>query len=180
MIDSPDMFPFYMFLGFVPFIVAIVIIVGIVVFIVFIINHNHNTNNNMDSNQMKPKTTAGDFLLNLGAIIALYTVVSFLLALIFTVINKAYPKITNGYDYYYSQSISWPVSILIVLFPIFAVIMWFLEKSYTQDPEKRNIGIHKWLAYITLFIGGIVLIGDLITVLYYFIDGQELTVCFLL
>ena len=130
--------------------------------------------------QMKPKTTAGDFLLNMGAIIALYTIVSSLLGLIFIVVEKAYPKITNEYNYYYSQSISWPVSILIVLFPIFIAIMWFLEKSYNQDPEKRNLSVHKWLTYITLFVGGAVLIVDLITVLYYFIDGQELTTSFLL
>lgn len=130
--------------------------------------------------QIKPKTTAIDFLLNAGAIIALYTIVSSLLALIFIVVEKAYPRITDRYDYYYSQSISWPVSILIVLFPVFIAIMWFLEKSYNQNPEKRSLSIHKWLTYITLFVGGAVLIGDLITVLYYFIDGQELTTSFLL
>jgi len=166
----------YMLLSFVPFIVLIIIIIGIVVFFT---NRNHNMNN-MDPNQMKPKTTAGDFLLNIGAIIALYTVVSCLLNLLFTVINKAYPQINNGYNYYSSHSISWPVSILIVLFPIFVIIMWFLEKSYTQNPEKRNIGIHKWLSYITLFIGGAIFIGDLVTILYYFIDGKELTTGFLL
>lgn len=130
--------------------------------------------------QMKPKTTAVDFLLNVGAIIVLYAIVSSLLALIFIVVEKAYPRITDGYDYYYSQSISWPVSILIVLFPVFIAIMRFLEKSYSQDPEKRNLSIHKWLTYITLFVGGAILIGDLIIVLYYFIDGQELTTSFLL
>lgn len=130
--------------------------------------------------QTKPRTTAVDFLLNAGAVIVLYTIVVSLLGLIFIVVEKAYPKIANGYDYYYSQSISWPVSILIVLFPVFIIIMWFLEKSYNRDPEKRNLSIHKWLTYVTLFVGGAILIGDLITVLYYFIDGQELTTSFLL
>lgn len=159
---------------------SLVPLIIIVSTVVYFINHNRNSNN-MDPNQpMKPKATVGDFLLNIAAIIALYTVVSNLINLLFGVINKAYPQITNGYGYYGSQSISWPVSILIILFPIFVTIMWFLEKSYTQDPEKRNIGIHKWLTYITLFIGGIILIGDLITVIYRFIDGQELTTGFLL
>ena len=166
-----------MFFSFIPMIVIIIIIVGIVVFFT---NRNHNINN-MDPNIIKPKTTAWDFLLNVGAIIALYTIVGNLLSLVFTVVEKAYPKITNGYNYYSSsQSISWPVSILIVLFPIFVTIMWFLEKSYLQDPEKRNLTVHKWLTYITLFVGGAILIGDLVTILYYFIDGQELTTGFLL
>jgi len=166
----------FMFLSFIPTILFIIIIVGI---IAFFSNRNHNVNN-MEPNQIKPKATAGDFLLNIGAIIALYTIVSYLLNLTFIVIETSYPQITGGYNYYISQSISWPVSILIILFPIFVIIMGFLEKSYTQDPEKRNVGIHKWLTYITLFIGGIILIADLITVIYYFIDGQELTVGFLL
>ncbi len=165
-----------MFLGLIPVIVVIFIIVGIVA---FFNNHNRNTNN-MDPNQIKPKVSAGNFLLNIGAIIVLYTIVSNLISLIFTVIEKAYPKITNGYNYLGSQSISWPVSILIILFPIFVTIMYFLEKEYTQNPEKRNIGIHKWLTYTTLFIGGSILIGDLITVIYFFIDGQELDMGFLL
>jgi 4-amino-4-deoxy-L-arabinose transferase-like glycosyltransferase len=40
--------------------------------------------------------------------------------------------------------------------------------------------VRKWLTYITLFIAGLTLAGDLVTVLYYFIDGQELTAGFLL
>lgn len=168
----------YMFWFVLP-IMFIIIIIGV---IIFFSNRSRNTSNNVDPNQMKPKTTAGDFLLNIGAIIILYTIVSSLLNLLFTITEIAYPQINNDYYYYpnSSHSISWPVSILIILFPIFVSIMYFLEKSYAQNPEKRNIGIHKGLTYITLSIGSIILIGDLITVIYYFIDGQELTTGFLL
>lgn len=58
--------------------------------------------------------------------------------------------------------------------------MWILEREYATEPERKNIGIRKWLTYITLFIAGLTLAGDLVTVLYYFIDGQELTASFLL
>jgi len=129
---------------------------------------------------MEPNKTKGgakDFFLNLGAIIALYTVVASVLNLLFTVINVAYPQI--GY-YYGTQSISWPVAVLIIAFPILIVLMWLLSKDYSIDPEKKTVGIHKWLSYITIFIAGLVLAGDLITVLYYFLDGQELTAGFLL
>ncbi len=127
----------------------------------------------------KPKTSAKDFFLNLGAIVALYTTVVSLLNLLFTVINQAYPKIT---DYYYvgSSSISFPVATLIIFFPIFILLSWFLEKSYLMEPEKKNLGVRKWLTYITLFIAGLTLAGDLVTVLYYFLDGQEMTTGFLL
>ena len=126
------------------------------------------------------KTTAKDFFINLGAIVALYTTVVNLINLLFSVINSAYPQITNGYNYYGTQSISWPVATVIIFFPTFLLLMWLLSKDYAVNPEKQNSGIHKWLTYITLFISGLTIAGDLITVLYYFIDGQELTTRFLL
>ncbi len=124
--------------------------------------------------------SAKDFFINLGALVSLYTVVVSLITLLFTVINTAYPKIQNGYNYFGSTSISWPVATLIIFFPIFILLMWLLEKDYKVNPEKQSSGIHRWLSYLTLFLSGIMLAADLITVLYYFIDGQELTAGFLL
>ncbi len=130
--------------------------------------------------ETQPKTSAKDFFINLGAIVALYTTVISLVNLLFRVINKAYPQITNGYNYFGSQSISWPVATIIVFFPIFILLMWFLGKDYQLNPEKQNSGIHRWLTYITLFVAGLAIAGDLIAVLYYFIDGQEITTGFIL
>lgn len=132
--------------------------------------------------ETQAKTTAKDFFINLGAVIALYASVVNLVNLLFRVINHAYPQINEsyGYGFWGSQSISWPVAALIIFFPIFILLMWLLERDYRVFPEKQYMGIHKWLAYITLFVFGLVLAGDLIAVLYYFIDGQELTAGFLL
>jgi hypothetical protein len=129
--------------------------------------------------ETQTKTSAKDFFINLGAMVALYTTVVSLLNLLFTVINVAYPQITT---YYYgsSQSISMPVATLIIFFPIFILLMWLMERVYKVEPEKKHIGVRKWLTYITLFVAGLTLAGDLVTVLYYFIDGQELTTGFLL
>lgn len=129
--------------------------------------------------ETQPKASAKDFFINLGAIVALYTTVVSLVNLLFTAIDAAYPKIINGY-YSGSQSISWPVATLIIFFPIFLLLMWLLAKDYKVNPEKQNSGIHRWLTYITLFISGLAIAIDLITVLYYFLDGQELTTGFLL
>ncbi|HEY0220665.1 MAG TPA: DUF5671 domain-containing protein [Candidatus Paceibacterota bacterium] len=134
----------------------------------------------MEPTAIKNTSNVQDFFLNLGATISLYVVAGSLINLLFTVINKSYPKITNGYEYFGSTSISWPVAVLIIFFPIFILFMWLLAKDYTLNPDKRSSGIHKWLTYITLFLAGGLLAGDLIAVLYYFIDGQELTTGFLL
>ncbi len=128
---------------------------------------------------MESKTTARDFFINLGAIVALGFFVGNFIGLLFTIINKAYPP-TGGYDYYGSSSISFPVAALIIFFPIYILLMWLLEKGYFTEPEKRNIGIRKWLTYITLFFSGFALAGDLVTILYYFIDGRDITTGFIL
>lgn len=129
--------------------------------------------------ETQTKSSAKDFFINLGAIVALYALVFNLVNLLFTVINKAYPQITDGLGSS-SASISFPVASLVIFFPIFIILMWLLERDYKVNPEKQSSGIHKWLTYITLFISGLVIAGDLITVLYYFIDGEELTTGFLL
>jgi len=124
------------------------------------------------------KTSAKDFFLHIATIILLYTGVIALLNLIFQVINVAFPQIDQ---YYYGQSsISFEVATLIVVFPLFLILSQIINKSYVITPEKREYALHKWLVYITLFLAGAVLAGDLVTLIYYFLDGQELTAGFLL
>ncbi len=127
----------------------------------------------------KPKTTAKDFFLNLGASVSLFIIAGYLVNLLFTVINKAYP-LTTGYNYYGSSSISWPVATLIIFFPIYILLMCLLERGYSTEPERRNMGVRKWLTYLTLFLAGLSIAGDLVTVVYYFIDGQDITAGFIL
>jgi hypothetical protein len=57
-------------------------------------------------------------------------------------------------------------------------MMWLTEREYDSQPAKRYSTIKKWLTYITLFIAGLAMAIDLVTVVYYFIDGQEMTVAF--
>jgi hypothetical protein len=125
---------------------------------------------------MNPQTPskAKDFFLNLGATISLYTVVISLVNLLFTVINTKYPQINA---YYGSPSIAWPVAILVIFTPVLILVMRVLGKQYLTEPVST---IHKWLTYLTVFIAGLVIAGDLVTVLYYFINGEELGTGFLL
>lgn len=127
------------------------------------------------------KTTPKDFFVHLGAIITLYISTVSLLSLAFKIINVAFPpvgSITNGFSY--SQSISWPVATLIIVFPIFLLLSWLLQKDYVLMPEKRGLGIRRWLVYITLFLAGIAMATDLVIVLYTFLDGENVTAGFLL
>src|SRR3990167_3633568 len=130
---------------------------------------------------MENRASAKDFFLHLGAIVALYVIAGNFINLLFRIINKAYPEVAS-YNYYFQSGseISLPVATLIIVFPIFVILSSLVNKIYEITPEKRELGIRKWLTYITLFVAGIMLAGDLITVLYKFLDGQDLTSAFLL
>lgn len=118
------------------------------------------------------KTTAKDFFLHLASMVALYAGTIALLNLLFRVINVVYPQIDR---YYYGPSISFPVAVLIVVFPIFLFLTNILRKSYDAEPERKQMAVRRWLVYITLFVTGIAVAGDLVTLIYYFLDGRELT-----
>lgn len=128
---------------------------------------------------MNTKISAKDFFLHLGAIITFYASAAALIALLFEVINFAYPKVTEYY-YYSFPSISFQVATLIVAFPLFLFLSRLMQSSYEVEPSLREAPLRKWLAYITLFIAGGIVAGDLVTVIYMFLDGQELTMGFLL
>ena len=132
---------------------------------------------------MENRASAKDFFLHLGSIVALYVVAGNFINLLFKIINESFPEVTSYNNYYYLQSgsqISLPVATLIIVFPIFVLLSWLVHKIYAISPEKKSLGIRKWLTYITLFVAGVMLAGDLVMVLYKFLDGQDLTVAFLL
>src|SRR3989338_2777850 len=128
---------------------------------------------------MNTKITAKDFFLHIAVIALLYAGTIALLNILFNVINVAFPQVTQYY-YYDSASISLPVATLVVVFPLFLFLSNLLRKGYLEDPSRKDYPVRKWLVYITLFIAGGVLAGDLVFLIYYFLDGQELTTAFLL
>ncbi|HXF44307.1 MAG TPA: DUF5671 domain-containing protein [Candidatus Paceibacterota bacterium] len=128
---------------------------------------------------MNNKITAKDFFFHIAVIVLLYVGTVALLNILFRVINVAFPQVTDS-GYYDSNSISLPVATLIVVFPLFLFITNLLRKGYSEEPSRKEYPVRKWLIYITLFIAGAVLAGDLVTLIYFFLDGRELTTGFIL
>ncbi|QQG46574.1 MAG: hypothetical protein HYY55_01870 [Candidatus Niyogibacteria bacterium] len=123
----------------------------------------------------KPKTSPKDFFLHLLAIIALYITAGSFVTLIFQYINIIFPDILEKSSYYLRSvhsSIRWAISSLIVVFPVYILTSWFLEKNYKKDPAKRNLRIRRWLIYFTLFAAAVIIIGDLATLVYNFLGGD--------
>ena len=125
------------------------------------------------------KMTPKDFFLYIGAMATLYVSAFSLIALLFQYIETLFPDQLSYYYDPYSTAIRLQLACLIVIFPVYLFITRLLNRELRVMPEKSNLGIRKWLIYITLFVAGIAVLGDLIVLLNTFLGG-ELTTRFIL
>ncbi|MCR4333577.1 MAG: DUF5671 domain-containing protein [Patescibacteria group bacterium] len=129
----------------------------------------------------KPKTTAKDFFLWAGAIVSFYWTVIAYTFLVFDYINYTFP---NPLSYYpadpYQSGISGEMASVIVLLPVFLLLMYLIHKDAEKDPSRKEIWVRRWAIILTLFLAGIAMVGDLITLLTSFLSGEALTTAFLL
>lgn len=122
---------------------------------------------------MFEKNTPRDFFLHGGAFISLYLGAIALITLLFSVINYAFPDELQ-YGYYsdpYSGPMRFAIASLLVLAPLSVYLFVVIQKETRLNPERKSLGIRKWLTYITLFIAGATVIGDLIVLVDSFLGG---------
>lgn len=137
--------------------------------------------------QQTPVKKAGpkDVFLHLLAIITLYFSAGSFIALLFQYINLYVPDpLIEGSNYYARESyisiIRFAISSLIIVFPVYVLTSWYLNKAYIAMPFKRELRSRRWLIYFTLFATVLIIIGDLVTLVYGLLGGRELTVRFIL
>lgn len=127
-----------------------------------------------------PKTNPKDFFLHLLATAALYTSVIAFGSLLFQYINIYFPDpLNNAVGRFARQAVRWPISVLIIVFPLYVWLMHYLQRDMVKHPEKRKLRARKWLLYFTLFAAAIAIIINLITLIFFFLGG-ELTTPFVL
>jgi hypothetical protein len=133
----------------------------------------------MDSQDKRVRTTPKDFFLYVAAMAALYASVFSLLALLFQYISVLFPDPLESFRDPYSSAIRFAIAALIVIFPLYILLMRVLNQDIRRHPEKKGLGIRRWVIYLTLFIAGVTVVGDLIVLINTFLGG-ELTTRFLL
>lgn len=124
--------------------------------------------------------TPKNFALQLGALITLYASLTSLMVLLFSIINVTLPDAADNYWQIEqaSSSIKFSIAMLLVFFPVY---LWLTR---TMNQIRRNeqgmyLSLTKWLIYLSLLVGGAVLLGDFVAIIYGFLNG-ELTVRFAL
>ncbi|MEK7554365.1 MAG: DUF5671 domain-containing protein [Patescibacteria group bacterium] len=124
------------------------------------------------------KSTPRDVFMYLLAVATLYWSSFNFVRLVFEHVNAAFPDPLN---YYYdpASAMRWAIASLIIIFPVYLWVTRFLRKDIEKNPDRGEIKIRKWLIYLTLFLAGLLIIGDLVALVLNFLNG-DLTIPFLL
>ncbi len=131
------------------------------------------------SDTLHAKSTPRDVFLYLLVTVALYAIAVSAISLLFQYVNTFFPDPLTDYYYSINDTLRRVLSILIIVTPVYAWILHFLNKDLLAPPEKHTLGIRRWLVHLTLFISGVTIIIDLVTLVYNFLGG-DLTARFFL
>ncbi|WP_243309914.1 DUF5671 domain-containing protein [Fundidesulfovibrio agrisoli] len=128
----------------------------------------------------RPYLSASEVFLHLLMFASLYYAAFSLGAIAFQFIDHSFPdpasmrRMTDFRD-----AIRWNVSALLISFPLFAAVFRSINKTMAENPSRRQSRPRRWLTYMTLFIGAVVIAGDLIALVHNALGG-ELTSRFIL
>lgn len=125
------------------------------------------------------RSTAKDVFSHLLAVVTLFMGVISFIALYFQYVNIKFPDALSFYYPSALEIIRQSMAVLIVAWPVFILISWLIYKDLKHKLAKTEVGIRRWLVYLTLFIASITIIVDLITLINYFLNG-EITTRFIL
>jgi hypothetical protein len=122
------------------------------------------------------KTGPRDVFLHLLAIVTLYFSAVNVGILLFQYINLALPDPLWDPAFFRLDAarrlIRWAISALIVVFPVYVWVNYFLAKELIRIPEKKELRTRKWLLNFTLFAAALVIIGDLVSLIYNYLGGE--------
>ncbi|AUH35566.1 DUF5671 domain-containing protein [Paracoccus tegillarcae] len=66
----------------------------------------------------------------------------------------------------------WSVSALVAFLPLFLLLNRRVNRAGRDDPARQRSLVRKWVASITLLLASLALLGDLVAVVYAFLNGD--------
>jgi len=142
------------------------------------------SNNEDEDNRKSRKSSAGEVAGNLLSFILLAVVSIATGTLFYQVINKFFPDalaITSSsyMNHFSTSSVHYATAVLVIAFPVYYLVMYYWFKGFRKNSEKTETGLSKFLTYLVLLITAVTILGDLITTVYTFLQG-ELSIRFFL
>lgn len=146
---------------------------------------NYQSNSIYSSNQIvkdssnKKTVKTGETAINMLSFVALSFFVTSLGTLCFSVINYLFKDVVSDNSYYSSysnkyiyQTINYAVAVILVAFPIYFLSVRFWLLVFKKDFEKEESSLTKFVTYLFLIVSVVVLAGDLVTIIYKFLQGE--------
>lgn len=118
------------------------------------------------------KSGPKDFFMHLLVFAVLYASIVSFLTLIFQYVNYLFPDPLEFFSTQIFNQIRVATSALVIIFPVFLLISWMIEKDFVKNPRKREMRFRKWLVYFTLFVAAVTIIVDLIILVNNFYSGD--------
>lgn len=116
-----------------------------------------------------------EVILSLFSFILLGITASALAVLYYQIINNYFPDpLTQGYGYANTSAsaINYAIAALIIASPIYIMAMRLWFRRYREDEAKVESKLTKWLTYLVLLAAAITIVGDLVTAVFYFLQGE--------
>ena len=95
-------------------------------------------------------------------------------SVLFTLIDRWFNDPLSPRNYYAGSyyQMAGSLACIIVAFPVYLLTMRYITRELRKHPEKLESGVRKWLTYIALLVAALIVVGDLITFLTYFLRGE--------
>lgn len=122
------------------------------------------------------RSSAVEVVIGLFAFILLGVVATAFGVLYFNVITMLFPDSAREYSFWQidrvRNAIHYSMAALIVGFPLYvlAIRTWF--RRFREEEGKVESNLTKWITYLVLLVASVVVLGDAITVLYTFLQGE--------
>ncbi len=120
---------------------------------------------------------ARDSFIYLMSFVTLYVVVTAIIVLYYMFLDFLFPD--PGWELAnvdaFLDVVRYAIAAVIVAFPLFLILSQILERLVRRTPDSHKQPVARWLTYLTMFLAAAVMMGDLITLLFYFLDGSVTT-----
>jgi len=127
-------------------------------------------------NWLMPKesnnNSAFHFFLYLVSFLALGFLAVGLGMILFQIINKLLPDLSQGRYYFNQSTLKNGIASVFVALPVYLFFVSLINKKLKKEEIDQESKVRKWLTYIILFIAAAVIIVDLVTLIYNFLDGE--------
>ena len=120
---------------------------------------------------------ARDSFIYLMSFTTMYVVVTAVIVLYYIFLDWLFPDpawIVSDFDDIL-DAVRYAIAAVIVAFPLFVILSLVLERIVRRTPDTQKQPVARWLTYLTMFLAAAVMMGDVITLLFYFLDGSVTT-----